>query len=68
MFFLSNFYGKFLDAAICERGSEISTDNFYVQQVVKKDMALEVTLLNTMIYGKLAMKKEYDIKRDKYDI
>jgi hypothetical protein len=36
--------GKFLDAGSCEKGPEDGTDNFQIQQVVKKDMTLEVVI------------------------
>ena len=33
---------QFLDAASGEKGREISTCNFHIQRVVKRDMALEI--------------------------
>jgi hypothetical protein len=47
MFLLTNFYGKFLYGASCEKGPEIGRpiDTFQTQQVVKKNMALEVIFL-----------------------
>jgi hypothetical protein len=34
---------QFLDAASSEKGCEISTCNFHIQQVVKKDMDLKLS-------------------------
>jgi hypothetical protein len=48
-----NYCGEFLDAVSYEKGSKIGIDNFKIQQVVTKDMALEVNFLNTMIYGNI---------------
>jgi hypothetical protein len=45
-------------AASCEKGHEISTGTFQIQQVVKKDMALEVIFLHTMIYRIFSLKED----------
>lgn len=42
MFFLTMFSGKFVDAMSCKKRPEISIDNFQIQEVVNKDMTLEV--------------------------
>jgi hypothetical protein len=41
---------QFLDAASGEKGCEISTYNFHIQRVVKKDMALELIFFTKMLY------------------
>jgi hypothetical protein len=42
--------GKFLDVASCEKGPEIGIDSFHNQEVVEKDMGLEVPVLYFLLW------------------